>query len=219
MKTFAVIGLGRFGAAVAIQLFNMGYEVLAVDKSAENVNEVADFVTQAVCADPMESGVMRELGIKNYDTVIVAIGTNMADSILITMALKEAGVKKVVCKASSEDHKKVLQKVGADVVIIPEHEAGIKLAANLVSENVFDVIDISDEYSIADLIIPQGWQGKTLMDLDLRKKYGINVIAIKDRASGKIATISPNPTHSFKVNDIMVVVGKNEMIQAISKLK
>jgi len=219
MKTFAVIGLGRFGNAVAVQLFNMGYEVLAIDKNSEKVAEIADLVTQAICADPMETGVMREIGIKACDTVIVAMGSNMADSILITMALKEMGIRKVVCKASGEEHKKVLQKVGADSVIIPEQEAGVKLAARLVSENVFDVIDISDEYSMVDLIIPSSWHEKTLIELDLRRNYGINVIAIKDKASGRITTISPDPAHVFDVNDIMVVVGKNEMINAISKLK
>ncbi len=219
MKSFAVIGLGRFGQAVAMKLFDMGYEVLAIDKEQENVDAIADCVTQAVCADLMEAGVMNELGLKDYDTVVVGIGNNLSDSILITMQLKEQGVKEVIAKAQDANHRKVLQKVGADRVVIPEQEEGIKMAMQLVSENVFDFIEISPKYSIVDVKIPKSWTGKTLVQLNLRRNYGVNVIAVKERVSGAVKTISPNAEHALSEDDIIVVIGENSMIEAINNIK
>lgn len=219
MKSFAVIGIGRFGLAIAIKLFELGHEVLAIDKDPDKVDEIADSVTQAVCANPMEPGVISELAINECDVVIVAIGNNLSDSILITMMLKEYGTKYVIAKAQDENHRKVLQKVGADQVVIPEYDAGIKMASQLVSESVFDVIDISDKYSIADLAIPHTWIGKTLVQLDLRRKYGINVIAVRHKDTGKITTISPVADHAFTDNDIIVIIGKKEDINILHKIK
>lgn len=218
MKTFAVIGLGRFGTAVASQLFNMGYEVLAVDRNMELVNAAADSVTRAVCGDAKEESVLKALGIRNYDCVVVAIGGDITDSVLITLMLKEMGVERVVCKAMNNQHKKVLEKIGADRVIVPEQEAGVKTAVGLVSNHIVDFINLSGEYSIADVAVPDGWVGKTIAELGVREKHGVNIVAIKDGESGDKVNIAPSAGYVFNKNDIAVVIGTAREINAISEM-
>lgn len=217
MKTFAVIGLGRFGRSAAIQLFNMGYEVLAIDKNMDTVNSVSDCVTRAVCGDAKEEGVLKAVGIRNYDCAIVAIGDDITDSVLITLMLKEAGIKKIISKARDNQHKKILKKIGADRVIIPEQEAGIKIAASLVSGRFMDIIDLSDEYSIADTVIPEEWTGKSIAELNVRKKYGVNIAAIKNQNDGSV-NITPEPDYRFKKSDIIVLIGKIENINLVGSM-
>lgn len=217
MKSFAVVGLGRFGRAVAEKLFEMGCEVVAIDKDMDVVNGVADRVTKAVCADLKENGVIAELGMTGYDAVVVAM-TELSDSILITLMLKEAGVKKVVCKAKDANHMKALQKIGADFVEIPEQNAGIKTAVRLVSSNVFDLLDASGRYSIADVRVPKKWRGKDLVELNLRREYGVNVIAVKNAQSGKVSTILPSPEYRFTEHDTMVILGETKVIDILNKL-
>lgn len=217
MKTFAVIGLGRFGISVAVQLFNMGYEVLAVDKSMEKINAVSDYVTQAVCADAKEESTLKALGIRNYDCVVIAIGGEISDSVLVTLSVKELGVGHILCKAMDKQHKKVLQKIGADTVIIPEHEAGIKTATNLVSKNFVEIIELSDKYSIVDTVVPDKWVNKKIEELSVRKKYGVNIVAIKNAADETDVNITPEPGYVFKSTDIIVVVGSNEAINMLGK--
>ena len=176
MKTFTVIGLGRFGTSVAMQLFNMGYEVLAIDKNMDKINAIANLVTRAACTDAKDESLLKQLGVKNSDCAIVCIGgDDITDSVLTTLALKDMGVKQVVCKAKDNMHKTVLKKVGADNVIIPEQEAGIKAAIELVSDRLFDIIELSDEYSIVDAVVPNTWIGKSIMELSVRKKYNVNI--------------------------------------------
>ncbi len=218
MKTFAVIGLGRFGFAVATQLFNMGYEVIAVDSNMENVNLISDYVTRAVCINVKEESVLKTIGIKNCDCVVVAMGNNITDSVLITLSLKEMGVKQVVCKAKDNQHKKILQKIGADTVIIPEQEAGVKTAINLVSDRFVDLIELSDEYSIADSTVPKSWIGKSLAELAVRKKYGVNIVAIKNTEKESDVNITPEPEYKFRDNDIVVLVGRNADINRLNNL-
>lgn len=218
MKTFAVIGLGRFGMAAAMQLFNMGYEVLAVDKCMENVNLISDYVTRAVCGDAKEESVLKAIGIKNCDCVVVAIGNDITDSVLITLMLKEFGIKQVVCKAKDNQHKKVLKKIGADNVIIPEQEAGIKTAISLVSEKFMDIIDLSDEYSIADSVVPDSWVGKSIAELSVRKKHGVNIVAIKNQLDDNDVNITPSPEYRFRKTDIVVLVGKTADINYLNNV-
>ena len=176
MKTFTVIGLGRFGTSVATQLFNMGYEVLAIDKNMDKINAIANLVTRAACTDAKDESLLKQLGVKNSDCAIVCIGgDDITDSVLTTLALKDMGVKQVVCKAKDNMHKTVLKKVGADNVIIPEQEAGVKAAIELVSDRLFDIIELSDEYSIVDAVVPNTWIGKSIMELSVRKKYNVNI--------------------------------------------
>lgn len=217
MKTFAVIGLGRFGRTIAAELFNMGCEVLAVDKSMELVNLVSDSVTRAVCADAKNEENLRELGIKNYDCVIVSIGNDLTDSVLITLTLKEMGISELVCKARDLQHKKLLEKIGANKVIIPEQEAGIKTAVSLVSNNIMDIINLSDEYSIADIAVLESWKGKTIAELDIRKKYKVNVVAVKDKTGEKI-TVAPTAEYAFREGDIAVVIGSADGISLLSDI-
>ena len=217
MKSFAVIGLGRFGEAVAVQLFDMGYEVLAVDRNMDKINAVADKVTRAVSGDAKSESVLNALGIKNYDCVIVAIGQDVSDSVLTTLLLKEMGVKSVICKAMDKNHEKVLQKIGADSVIIPEYESGKKTAVKLVSNNLFDLIDLSDKYSVADIKIPSKWAEKSIGALNIRRNYGINIVAVKDGISGEVISITPHPDYVFKNTDIVVLVGETRVINELNK--
>lgn len=186
MKTFVVIGLGRFGTAVATELSNLGHEVLALDGSEENVQKVADRVTHAAAGDAKDPAVLRALGIRNYDCAIVAVGDDVGTSALITLNLKELGVKRIICKAQSHVHRKVLEKIGADRVVFPEHEMGVKLAQGLSSSNVLNFIELSDDYGIVEIAIPKEWQHKTIQELDVRKRYHVNIIAMRKGGSGEL---------------------------------
>ncbi|MCI8404973.1 MAG: TrkA family potassium uptake protein [Clostridia bacterium] len=220
MKTFAVIGLGKFGMAAALQLAHMDCEVLAVDKDMDKVNLIANHVTSAICGDAREESVLKSLGIRNYDCVIAAIGDSLADSILITLMLKEMGIKKVVCKASDNQHEKVLKKIGADMVIIPERDAGKKVAATLLSNKLLDLIDISEDYSIADCIVPKAWVGKSLAELSVRRKYKVNIVAVKNETDGDKSTvnISPGADYVFKETDVAILIGDTNAIQHLNNI-
>lgn len=216
MKSFAVIGLGRFGAAVVKKLFEMGYEVIAVDVSMEKVNAISDFATKSVCADAKEESVLKQLGIKNCCCAVVAIGNNITDSVLATLSLKEMGIEKIVCKARDEQHKKILQRIGADDVIIPEYESGIKTALSLVSNKFIDVIDLSDEYGIENSIVPESWVGKSIADLSVRKRFDVNIVAVKNQMNQESVHISPSSDYVFKPNDIVVLIGRTEDIDRLN---
>lgn len=216
MKTFAVIGLGRFGKSVACQLFDMGYEVLAVDKDMEQVNLISDHVTSAICSDAKEENALRSMGIRNYDCAVVAIGDDITDSVLITLTLKEMGIKNIVCKARDNQHKKVLEKVGADRVVIPEQDAGVKAAMSLVSKNFIDIINLSNEYSITDCAVPKSWVGKSITELSVRKRYNVNIVAIKSGNDDNKVNIMPEPDYCFSEDDIVVLVGKNYHINRLN---
>lgn len=216
MRTFGVIGLGRFGVSVTMQLFKMGYEVLAIDKNIDRVNAMADYATTALCGDAKDENVLKNIGIRNCDCVIVAIGNDLTDSILTTLLLKEFDIKQIVCRARDNQHKKVLKKIGADNVVIPEQETGIKTAVNLVSGRLIDMIDLSDEFGIADIIVPSVWVGKSINALSIRKRYGINIVAIKSQTDKHEVNISPSPEYIFKDKDIVVLVGRSDIINELT---
>ena len=213
-KTFAVIGLGRFGEVVARQLAELGREVLVIDHAEEPVQKLSDLVTHAVVADAKDISVLRSLGINEFDCVIVAIGSDVASSIIITVQLKELGVKQVVCKAGSEIHKQALLKVGADKVVIPEKEMGIKVAQNLASRNVMDYIELSEDYSIMELSAPSLWLGKSLRELNIRAKYDISVIAMR---RGNRVIVSPGAEETIEAGDILVALGGVDALDALSE--
>ncbi|NMA83902.1 MAG: TrkA family potassium uptake protein [Epulopiscium sp.] len=206
-KDFVVLGLGRFGKSVAQTLAEKGYEVLAVDKSQEVIQEVSDYVTHAVQADATDMDTLKALGIRNFDVAVIAIGTNMQSSIMATLLVKELGVKYVLAKAQNEMHKKVLEKIGADRVIFPEREMGVRIASNLVSNNILDYIELSSEYSLVEIATLQEWVGKSLKELNIRSKYGINVMAIRHHDT---VNISPRADVVLHKEDILVVMGSNE---------
>lgn len=209
MKQFAVLGLGRFGSSLAKTLYDLGHEVLAVDEREEAVQEISESVTHAVQADATDESALRSLGLRNFDVVIVSIGADIQASILVTLIVKELGVKYVVAKAQSELHAKVLYKIGADRVVLPERDMGLRLAHNLVSSNVLDFIELSSDYSIVEVAALNEWQGKTLKDLNFRRKYGLNVIAIKHNGE---MNVSPRAEDIIEENDVLVVIGENEGI-------
>jgi len=218
MKTFVVIGLGRFGTAVARELSALGHEVLAVDEDEEAVEKVADKVTHAVAGDARDVAVLKALGVRNYDCAVVAVGGDIGNSALITLNLKEQGVKKVVCKAQSHVHQRVLEKIGADRVIFPEHEMGVKLAQGLSSSNVLNFIEISEDYGIVELETPKSWVGKTIRELDIRKHYHVNVIAVRAAQSGALH-VSPIADYALRDGDCVEVLGRYEDINRLHEVK
>ena len=215
MKSYIVIGLGRFGSQAAKRLCELGCEVLAIDCNSDLVQPISGVVTQAVVADARDKEVLRALGAKDFECAIVAIGTNLADSVLATMNLKELGVPYIVCKASDETHRQVLMKLGADRVVIPEHEQADRLAKSLSSPNVLEYIELSDEHGIVEIPAPKSWQGKSLKELNVRAKLGVNIIAIE--TDGRI-NVSPSADYKIAQNDIMVVLGDTAALEAVQKL-
>ncbi|MCD5406518.1 MAG: TrkA family potassium uptake protein [Desulfotomaculum sp.] len=215
MKTFAVIGMGRFGASLATTLYRMGHEVLAVDEDEKKVEEIIEDVTHAVIADAKEEQALKELGIRNFDAVVVAIGKDFQASIWVTVTLKEMGVKKVVAKAQTELHGKVLERVGADKVIFPERDMGKRAARALVSDNIMEQISLSPEHSIVELIASRNFIGRTLQEIALGQKLGITVLAIR---RGSDILISPMAKTTIFQDDILVVVGKNEQLEKMETI-
>jgi trk system potassium uptake protein TrkA len=214
-KQFAVIGIGRFGASVATTLYEMGHDVLAIDTDEDKVEGIVDQVTHAVVAESTSEAALKQLGITNFDVVIVSIGQDIQASILTTLVLKELGVSYIVAKARTSLHGKVLQKIGADRIVFPERDMGIRVAHNLASTNVLDFIELSPDYSIVEVIAPRDMLGKSLRDLDLRAKYGLNVMAI--RTADRRINVSPAATDVLTEGDILIVVGENDQIQKLGR--
>lgn len=212
MKTFVVVGLGRFGTAVARELCELGHQVLAVDMDAARVQSVADEVTYAVAADARDPEVLASLGISDYDCAVVAVGNDVGSSALVTLRLKEAGVPRVVCKAQSHVHKRLLEKLGADKVVFPEHEMGIKVAQGLAHSNLLNFIELSPEYAIIEIDLPAGWAGKTIRELNIRARYGVNVIAVR---RGQEMCVSPGAEYLMEAEDKPIVLGKEAAISAV----
>jgi trk system potassium uptake protein TrkA len=214
LKQFVVLGLGRFGTSVAKSLYQMGHDVLAVDIDEDVVQDISDSVTHAVQADVTEEDALRALGLRNFDVGVVAIGSNIQASTLVTLIVKEMGVKYVVAKAQNELHAKLLYRIGADKVVFPERDMGVRLAHNLVSSNVIDFIELAPDFSIVEMAAPEAWCGKTLKQLDIRRKYGINVVAVKD---GDNIRVSPSADYMIKDGDALIVIGNNGDVARIER--
>ena len=210
---FAVIGLGQFGTALALKLSELGKDVLVIDKNEHKVNEISSKVTHAIVADAEDENVMRSVGISNFDVVCVCIATDMEANILITLMSKEMGVPYVVSKASSERHKHVLEKIGADMVVFPEDNMGKKLASQLINPFITDVTDVSETYKIVELQAPKSWVGLPLSKLDLRTKFGMSVIVIKRRG----VAINPDAETIISEDDYIVIGGDNQAIEKLAK--
>lgn len=216
MKTFVVIGLGRFGSTVAVELCRQGCEVLGIDVNEEPVQLLADQVTHAVCGDAREPGVLRSLGVGECDCAIVA-GGDVGSSALITLNLKEMGVPCVICRAQSHTHRKVLEKIGADRVIFPEAEIGLKLAQGLSSANILNYIELSEDYGVVELQPPAGWHGKSLKELDVRNRYHVNVIAVR-KGKTRFLNISPGADELLEPGDSVLTLGRYEDIDRLNDL-
>ncbi len=212
MKQFVVIGCGRFGASVATSLYSLGYDVLAIDKDEEKIQEISDHVTHAVQADAIDENALRTLGVRNFDVAVVSIASEMQASIMATLVTKELGVKTVIAKAQNDLHGKVLKKIGADRVVYPEREMGRRVAHNLVSTSIMDYIELAPDYSIVEVSTVKQWEGKTLKELKLPTKYGINVMAIKH---GKDINITPYGDDVITEGDVLIVIGSNEDLRKL----
>ena len=215
MKSYIVIGLGRFGSEVARQLHSLGGEVLAMDTSSELVQQISRDVTHAVVGDGQDIEVLKALGVRNMDCAIIAIGDDLSAAVLTTMNMKELGVPHIVCKAHDEVQSRVLKKLGADRVMIPEKENAARLARSLSEPNVLDYIELSEDYGIVEVPAPKSWQDKTLKELNVRAKLGVNILAV--RRDGKI-NVSPAADFAFCSGDVVVVLGDNFALEALQKL-
>lgn len=217
MKQFLVIGLGRFGMSLALTLAEKGYEVLGIDHREGPVQEAADVLTQAVQLDATVDKELLSVGIKNFDVAVVAIGNDIESSILCTLILKEVGIPHIVCKAQSQLHGKVLKKIGADRVVFPERDMGIRVANNLVSTNLLDYIDLSDDFSIREITAPKFVVDKTLAELKLPTKLGINIIAIKTDPEN--INITPGANDVIRSGNVLVVVGENRRLDRLEGME
>jgi trk system potassium uptake protein len=214
MKDFVVIGCGRFGQSVAKSLYAKGHDVMAVDIDPEKVQELSDYVTHAIEADAIDEAVLKSIGIRNFDVAVISIGSDIQASILTTLIVKELGVKHVVAKAQNDIHAKVLYKIGADRVVFPERDMGMRLAHNLVTNNVLDYIELDPNYSVIEITALRDWEGKALKDLQLPTEYGVNVMAIK---CGDDINISPYADDVIKSGDILIVIGSTENINKLGE--
>lgn len=214
MKRVVVIGLGIFGFNIAKDLYENGFEVVAIDKNKEIIQKIKVFSTKAILADGTDKEVLESIGIQPDDVVIISFGEDLAASTLITLHLREMKVKTIIVKAPNEDHKHVLDKVGATEVIIPEKEIAGKVAKSLISPNVLDYIPLSEDYTICEMAPPPSFMGKTIAELHLRSKYRIEVIAIREMLPERV-TMVPRADFVIKDSDILVVIGKEEDIQKI----
>ena len=213
-KQFVVLGLGSFGASVAVTLQKLGCDVVAVDQDMELVSDIAEKVTYAMQADIENPKLLESLGARNFDGMVVASSENLEGSILATLAAKEMGIPYILCKAHNERHAQVLRKIGADAVVFPEEEMGRKIAKNLVSANLADWIELSPDYSIVETAIPKRWVGKTLKELDVRRNYEVNVVGIKEEEEGHVE-ITPNPDLPLRDGMILMLIGANEALERI----
>ena len=211
-KQYLVIGCGRFGSSVAKKMCQLGNEVMVIDKDEDSINNIAELVTHTAIVDVTEERDLKSIGLGNFEVVIVAISSDIRASIMATVMAKEMGVPKVVCKAKDELQAKVLYKIGADKVVFPERDMGIRLAYNLASENILDQINLDPEYSIMEIVTPQNWVGKTIIELNLRAKYDITVLAVKTQSGLKVM---PSPNYKMQEKNILIIIGNTDKISDI----
>ena len=213
-REFAVIGLGRFGGSICKELSMEGMQVLAIDIDEDRVNEYKNIASHAVIADTTDEVSLKEIGIKNFDHVIVAIGDNIQASILTAVILTDLEIKKITVKAQNDYHEKILTKIGVDQVVHPERDMGRRIAHNIISNNILDYLELSDEHSIVEVKASKRMIGKSLVDLDIRANYGCNVVAIKHE---KEINVSPSAEDALKENDVLIVIGADIDISRFEK--
>lgn len=212
-KDYIVIGLGRFGTSIAKQLEANGCKVLAIDNNEQKIRQIAEYVTLAMCVDVTNEEALEELGGRNFDGAIISIGHSLNAAVLATIWAKEQGIGQIIAKAYDETQGKILTKIGADKIVHPEKETGIHLANDLAFYNLFDTIELSSEYSIVEIVTLTDWIGKNLIELNLRKKYGVNVIAIK---RGGSLIINPPADEPAKKGDLFMLLGLNSTLKKIA---
>lgn len=213
-REFAVIGLGRFGGSICQELSLEGMKVLAIDRDEQRINEFKDIATQSVILDSTDEQALKEIGIVNIDHVIIAIGEDIQASILTTVILSELNVKKITVKAQNDYHAKILTKIGAHQVVHPERDMGRRLAHSIISNNILDYLELSDEHSIVEVKVSSKMIGRNLIELDIRKNYGCNVVAIK---RGKQMNVSPNAHDLLQADDILIIIGADDDISKLER--
>ena len=211
-KQFVVIGLGRFGSSIATTLYSLGNDVLVIDKNEDLIQDIASEVTHAVQADATDENALKALGIRNFDVAIISIGGDIQSSVMATLIVRELGVKYIIAKGNGELHAKVLYKIGADRVVLPEKDMGVRVAHNIISSSILDYIELSSDYSIMEVKAFKDWVGKDLKSLDLRKKYGINVIAIK---TGEKINLNPAADDKVCKDNVIVAIGSKEALTSL----
>ncbi|MBE5802589.1 MAG: TrkA family potassium uptake protein [Clostridiales bacterium] len=211
-KQYLVFGLGRFGFSLATALYEMGQQVMAVDTDEELVNDIAPYVTEAVQLDATDETALESLGVSNFDGAIVSIGQNVRDSVLVCVLLKEMGIPYLAAKASDELHAKVLRKIGVDRVIFPERDMGVRVAKSLVTPGVMDLMQLGDDFQIVEVLLPARWEGHTLAGLNVRRKYGLSILAIHRRGN---YLVSPSADMALEAGDTLLVLGKKEDIEEL----
>lgn len=215
MKSFCIIGLGNFGKTMALTLAENGHQVLVIDNDIAKIDEIGDKMVSAICGDATNESVLHSAGINNFDCCVVCLKNDMQDSILITLLLKEMGAGKIVARAVSEHHKKILAKLGADMVIFPEKDMGQRLALTLAKNDVLEYFNLSDEFSIVEIKVPKKWVGFSIKELEIRKKYGVNVIATCDSSNDNFELFT-DPERLFKDDEKIVIVGNNSDIEKLT---
>lgn len=214
-KEFAIIGLGRFGKSVATSLASSGAQVMVVDKDEDALQEISDYVTHTIKGDATNSTIVNQLGLGNYDGVVIAMSSNLEANVMATILVKETGVPFVISKARTELEGRVLKKIGADKIVYPEKETGMRLASHLMHDNYFEAVELSEEYSIMDVDIPRAWIGKTLKSLDIRAHYGLNVIGVRGGREG--LNINPAPDYELQEEDVLIMLGRNNTLNQLAE--
>ena len=221
-KTFGVIGLGRFGSAIAATLAELGHEVVGVDGNEERVHQLADVIAHAIQLDATDERALRAAGIQDVDTAVVSIGENIESSLLVVMLLRELGIGTIVAKAVTPLHGRILEKLGVSRVIFPEREMAIRLAHSLVIPNVIDYIELSRDFSIVEIPAPEGFIGRTLKQLELRPRFGLTLIAVKRRTSptdsAVVTNIAPPADETILAGDVLALLGSNERLAQLDRL-
>lgn len=216
MKQIIVIGCGRFGSSAAKTLTKLGHDVMVVDQNTDIIKDISEYVAHAVQMDAIDEASFRTIGLRNFDVAIVAIGSDVQASIMATLIAKEAGVPVVIAKAANETHGRVLSKIGADKIIYPERDMGMRVAYGLVTPNILDVIEFSPDYNIIETVALGEWEGKSLKDLNLSRQYGMTVIAIK---TGDNINIVPSSDAVINHGDVVVILGSNDNLKVIGNMK
>jgi len=215
-KQFLVLGLGRFGRSIAEELYRNDVEVLAVDSNPDLVNNIRGHVTHAVAMDATDPNALNELGIRDFDAAIITIGTDIRASSVITMLLKEMGIPLIIAKAQDEMHGRMLEKLGADRIIFAERDAGRRIARSLISDNILDYIEVSSRFAIVEIAARNAWLNRSLVELDFRKKYGLNVIAIR---SNGVIRITLDPDTRIRSGDHLLVVGEQNALNQLERIR
>ena len=216
MKQYAVIGLGRFGTSLALTLQKMGQEVLGIDPKEETVNQLSGELTHIIQADATDINVLKSLGIRNFDVVVVSMSLNLEASLLITLQCKELGVPMVMVKAANDLHGRILCKAGADKVILPDKEMGVRVGRSLASNSVLEYMDLSNDYSLLEVNAIPSWRNKSIQELKIRTKYGVSIIAIKGK-TGPV-NVSPAASDVIREDDVLVIIGTKDDLNKIEKL-